>query len=309
MDRPFDVTPVLVPDLVSADQRSAFGTLAQAVEAWLNSLADVTRINYKYRVDDWFRWLAANYGVDPLAARRTHLERYSKELQARGLMDSSVCAHMYAVRSLYRHLHLEEILDNNPMVHARMPKVDDDIVRPYLTRFELGRMIEVSRRKPRDFALVSFLAFTGVRIGAAISTNIETLSEINGHHTITARTKNRKIITIPIVPRAYRALMLYIDDRTEGPVFITRSGARLDKTYAYRLVRAVAADAGIDKKIGNHALRRTFITGSLDAGVPLRDVQHSVNHAKPETTSKYDQHRQSLDTHAGYVFAAFVGER
>lgn len=53
-------------------------------------------------------------------------------------------------------------------------------------------------------------------------------------------------------------------------------------------------------------MRRSFITAALDAGVPLRDVQHSARHADPRVTSRYDQNRKSLDSHCGYVVAAFV---
>jgi len=37
---------------------------------------------------------------------------------------------------------------------------------------------------------------------------------------------------------------------------------------------------------------------SLDAGVPLRDVQEAASHADPRTTMRYDRARGSLDRHA-----------
>jgi integrase/recombinase XerD len=45
---------------------------------------------------------------------------------------------------------------------------------------------------------------------------------------------------------------------------------------------------------------------SLDAGVPLRDVQEAASHADPRTTMRYDRACGSLDRHATYVVAAYV---
>jgi hypothetical protein len=45
---------------------------------------------------------------------------------------------------------------------------------------------------------------------------------------------------------------------------------------------------------------------SLDAGVPLRDVQDAASHADPRTTMRYDRARGSLDRHATYIVAAYI---
>jgi len=45
---------------------------------------------------------------------------------------------------------------------------------------------------------------------------------------------------------------------------------------------------------------------SLDAGVPLRDVQEAASHADPRTTMRYDRARGSLDRHAAYIVAACI---
>ena len=45
---------------------------------------------------------------------------------------------------------------------------------------------------------------------------------------------------------------------------------------------------------------------SLDAGVPLRDVQEAASHADPRTTMRYDRARGSLDRHATCIVAAYV---
>src|SRR5579859_20569 len=48
------------------------------------------------------------------------------------------------------------------------------------------------------------------------------------------------------------------------------------------------------------------LTTSLDAGVPLRDVQEAASYADPRTTMRYDRARVSLDRHATYIVAAYI---
>ena len=115
-----------------------------------------------------------------------------------------------------------------------------------------------------------------------------------------------KVVTIPLAPRTARAIDLAVGERTEGPLFITADGRRLDRHGAARIVRRVTRRAGIAKDVSPHTLRHAFITAALDAGVPLRDVQEAASHADPRTTMRYDRARTSLDRHATYIVAAFI---
>ena len=86
------------------------------------------------------------------------------------------------------------------------------------------------------------------------------------------------------------------------------AGGRLDQPGAFRLVRQLAATAGVDNaaKLSPHSLRHAAITAALDAGVSLRDVQDFAGHADPRTTRRYDRSRNSLDRHATYAVAAYL---
>jgi site-specific recombinase XerD len=107
-------------------------------------------------------------------------------------------------------------------------------------------------------------------------------------------------------PRVARAVDLAAGDRLSGPVLLSRSGRRLDRHGATRIVRRLATRAEITKHISPHSLRHSFITACLDPGVPLRDVQVAARHADPRTTTRHDRGRQNLDRHAAYVVTAFI---
>jgi site-specific recombinase XerD len=63
----------------------------------------------------------------------------------------------------------------------------------------------------------------------------------------------------------------------EGPIFLGSNHERLDRHAAGRIVRRIARNAGIAKRVGPHTLRHAFISAALDAGVPLRDVQEAAS--------------------------------
>jgi integrase/recombinase XerD len=129
---------------------------------------------------------------------------------------------------------------------------------------------------PPEHALISLLALTGLRVSEATGAGIEHLGLDRGHRTLTITRKGGKVVTIPLAPRTARAIDLAVGERTEGPVFLTADGRRLDRHGAGRIVRRIARRAGILKTVTPHTLRHAFITAALDAGVPLRDVQEAA---------------------------------
>ena len=60
------------------------------------------------------------------------------------------------------------------------------------------------------------------------------------------------------------------------------------------------------RRAGLLSMVGTLLSTSLDAGVPLRDVQEAASHADPRTTMRYDRARGSLDRHATYIVAVYV---
>jgi integrase/recombinase XerD len=112
---------------------------------------------------------------------------------------------------------------------------------------------------------------------------------------------------VPLAASTCEAIDELLAGRDSGPLFVTAAGKPMDRYAADDVVRRVARNAGITKKVSAHSLRHSFVTLALDAGVSLRDVQDSARHADPRTTRRYDRGRHSLDRHATYALAAYVG--
>ncbi len=92
---------------------------------------------------------------------------------------------------------------------------------------------------------MALLAFNGLRISEIVALDVTDLDYDQGHRILRLVRKGAKRAKAPLTPPVLRSLELYLGDRTAGAMFITRTGERLDRVSAYRIVRRLARRAGI----------------------------------------------------------------
>lgn len=266
-----------------------------------------TRASYETDLRLWFEWLT-HRGVPILEARRLHIETYDLEMERLGLKPSTRQRKLIAICGFYRYAEQEEIIDKSPGRYVRRPRVPNESTSAYLDRYELGRFLQAADTvSPRHHALVCLLALNGLRVSEAVDSEIEGLAFANGHRTLTIVRKGGKEADVPLAPRTFRAVLHAVADRSSGPILLDGHGEPMSRHTAARAVRRIAKEAGIDKPLGPHALRHTFVSLGLDAGIPLRDMQTAVGHANVSTTVRYDRRARNLDRHPAYIVAAYAG--
>ena len=275
-----------------------------------------TRRGYARDLRAFFTW-CAQHELAPLAARRAHLDAYTRHLEqprpgtGRPAAPSSIARALSALSGLYRYALDEQLIDRSPVAAVRRPKVADDSQATGLTRPELRALLTAAAADgPRAHALLTLLALNGLRIDEALSRDVEHLDTERGHRVLRIRRKGGARATAVLSAPTVHALQTYLADRDSGPIFITRTGRRLDEPAAWRLVRRLARRAGLPAadRLNPHSLRHSFVTAALDAGVSLRDVQDAAGHADPRTTRRYDRARHNLDRHATYAVTAFLAD-
>jgi len=293
-------TAIVVSDPMFSDaERIALG-------GYLAGYSGLTREAYALDLRQFAAW-CEEHKIHLFEARRADIECFGRDLEERGRARATVARRLCTIAGFYRYAVEEELLEHSPAVHVRRPRLDYESHVTGLDRNELGALlVAAGLGAVVEHALISLLALNGLRVSEATSADIEALGLEHGHRTLTIVRKGGKIVTIPLMPRTARAVDLAVGERSEGPIFLSFDGNRLDRHGAGRIVRRVARRAGITKLVSPHTLRHAFITAALDAGVPLRDVQEAASHAHPRTTMRYDRARVSLDRHATYIVAAFV---
>jgi integrase/recombinase XerD len=194
--------------------------------------------------------------------------------------------------------------------------VADDSQTTGLDRDQLRALLAAAQQRAaagagqsaRDLALVTLLAYNGLRIGEALAADVTDLGIERGHRTLRITRKGGRRATVVLAPVTARALDDYLDGRESGPLFVTAGDRCLDEPAAFRMVRRLAKAAGLEcaGRLSPHSLRHAFVTLALDAGVSLRDVQNAAGHADPRTTRRYDRARHNLDRAATHAVAAYL---
>jgi integrase len=243
-----------------------------------------------------------------LASARVHIETYARDLEdGHRLAPATVARRVATICGFYRRCAADGVIDRNPGQFVRRPHVPTESRTLGLTYLEFVSFLHAAAGLGPDAdALANLLGMLGLRVSEACGVDISDLGEERGHRVVRLVGKGGKPATIPLPVPVARALDAARADRERGPLLRSRTGQRLDRHAAARLVTKTCRAAGISKGISPHSLRHTYVTQLLDAGASLRDVQIGARHADPRITMRYDRARLQLDRHVNYVLAARV---
>ncbi len=158
----------------------------------------------------------------------------------------------------------------------------------YLTEEEVRRLLHAAEGEPRDFAILSFLAYSGLRVSELCDLKIEDVdfSERIVHVRSGKGDKDRIVV---VSPRAMDALENYLSSRTDSMeyLFSSRKSEHITRVQVFRIVRKYATLAGIHKDVTPHVLRHTLATTLLRRGVDIRYIQQFLGHSSVATTQIY----------------------
>nr|WP_231956675.1 MULTISPECIES: tyrosine-type recombinase/integrase [unclassified Actinoplanes] len=284
-------------------------------DAWLENrrLSDHTRDAYRRDVTTWLTWCTEHH-LDPLQATFLDVNAYARGLEARPMAAATVARKLSGLSSWYAFLVKLRVVTGNPVADADRPYVDRDHSATIgLTPDEVDNLLAAADRQDgpaavRHRAVLTLLADLGLRVGELVSLDLTDLGWERGHRTVRFTGKGGRPRRRVLTPSAAAALDTYLRVRgtQPGPLFATTTGARLDRHAVFRLVRRLAAEAGIAgaDKLSPHSLRHAFATTARAEGVPLEDVQDAMGHADPRTTRRYDRDRHNLDRDPAYTIAA-----
>ena len=295
---------------VPSDRPAPFtDQLRLAVAAYLARYKGSSREHTESDLRCYLTWCAER-GLDPLAARRPHLELYIRWMQEiRRFKPSTISRRFSVTAGFYRTCVIDGLAEHSPAEHVRRPAVPAESPTLGFTHLQFEALVTAARESshPCDFALVAMLGLLGLRIFEATGAGIADLGEEHGHRVLRVCGKGTKVVLVPLPPAVGRAIDTAIGARTSGPILLNSRGTRMDRHAATRRLRRLSEAAGVRiTRPHPHMLRHTFVTTMLDAGVDLRDVQIAARHADRRTTMRYDRARKNLDRHPNYILAAYM---
>ena len=237
-------------------------------------------------------------GVDRLAMRG-----FLAHLARRGLGKRSMARTLSAVRSFYRWMHRNEVVESNPARAVGAPKLDRHLP-AYLDRAQIDLLFQAAEARAmegrfvdvRNLAILELFYSTGMRLSELQGLRRSDVDLVSQQ--VKVRGKGRKERVVPLGDHASLALRNYESKRDDlirgiGPkadrtaFFLGRTGKRIAVRAVQKAVNAFLKQIDEDAGLSVHSLRHTFATHLLDAGADLRAVQELLGHASISTTQIY----------------------
>jgi len=201
---------------------------------------------------------------------------------------------------LFAFLHAEGKLEQNPALRLERPRVPEQLPGDVLSPAEVERLLDATDRETprglRDRAIVELLYAAGPRNEELLSLDLADLD----HHerlVVVRHGKGDKGRLLPVTRSAWKELRAYLEHGRPGlvsshadsarAVFLGQHGKRLGKSGLRLLLVALREQAGLQKNLTPHTLRRSFATALLKAGVDLRTIQVLLGHSNLNTTARY----------------------
>jgi len=225
---------------------------------------------------------------------------FLSELFEKGLSKTSVARSLAAVRSLYRWLAQEGVVDQNPAKLVATPKLPKKLPRvPTIEEMNSvldGQMPEAASFPERDRLMLELLYGCGIRNSELIGINLDDVRL--SAEAILIRGKGKKERYVPFGGSAKAALVAYLPARqtvlgearkNSTALLINQRGGRLTTRSVGRIIKKIAVAKGLSPDVHPHTLRHAFGTHMLEEGADLRAIQELLGHERLATTQRYTQ--------------------
>jgi integrase/recombinase XerD len=252
----------------------------QLVGMWLHGRSEHTVRAYR-RATDAFR---AFVGGKPLrTVTLGDLQGFADSLTGAA---SSRGQSVAAVKSLLSFAAKLGAVPFNVGAALRKPKGREGLADRILGESDVARMLALS--SGRDHALVRVAYAGGFRVSELVGMRWADVADArDGGAFLTVLGKGGKTRTVRVSSATAKVLReLRADAPASAFVFAGRS-AGLDPSQAWRIVRAAAARAGIDKPVSPHFMRHAHASHALDRGAKVTTVRDTLGHSSIAVTDRY----------------------
>lgn len=227
---------------------------------------------------------------------RSHLAH----LYEQGLSKPSVARALASLRSLYKWLAREGVVQQNPAKLVSTPKLPKKLPRvPTIEQMNGlldSDMSAVTSSPSRDRVILELLYGCGIRNSELVGIDLDHIRWSD--EVILVRGKGKKERYVPMGDSAAEAIREFLPRRdgvlirskkTSTALLINHRGSRLRTRSVGRIVKALAISKGLPSDVHPHTLRHAFGTHLLEEGADLRAIQDLLGHERLSTTQRYTQ--------------------
>lgn len=225
------------------------------------------------------------------------LRLYVNWLNKKGYGKKTMVRKIATLKSFYRYLEREDLIQGNPMVFIASPKMDASLPK-FLYEYQVEALMGAPDTQTpvglRDLAILEILYGSGLRVSELVGLRPGDIDLSYG--TIQVLGKGNKERIVPIGSYGIRAIKEYLASglgfflKAGGSgewLFYGVRGGRLDPRTLRLVLDRYVEEISKTLHISPHTLRHSFATHLLEHGSDLRVVQGFLGHETLSTTQIY----------------------
>lgn len=209
---------------------------------------------------------------------------------------NTIARHISSIRSFYKYLSFNKIINNNPFNMAHLPK-KDKMLPKFLYYNELMEMFDSINLDnfygKRNRCILEVLYATGVRVSELVNIKLSDIDFDNGTIKVTGKGNKERIVYFLDYPKKYmldyikngRNVML--NNKPCEYLFINKLGNKLTTRGVELIIKDIISKTSIKSNVTPHTIRHTFATHLLNEGCDIMSVKELLGHESLKATQVY----------------------
>jgi integrase/recombinase XerD len=217
-------------------------------------------------------------------------------LQNRGVGKSTKSRIISTLRTFYKYLVKQKVIENNPAASVNLPKLDKKLPN-HLSNDEINNLITAIDTNTiygkRDRAMVELMYSCGLRVSELVNLEFQQLKIDDEFIVIHGKGEKDRVLPMNDIATSYlkdyqqNARDLLLKQGKSDSYFLSRFGKKMTRQNFFLIIKNYGLLAGIEKNISPHSLRHAFATHLVQNGADLRSVQLMLGHSDISTTQIY----------------------
>lgn len=227
---------------------------------------------------------------------KDNIRSYLKYLDNQKLKNTSMSKNLSSLRTFYKFLVIEGIVENNQFLLISNPKKEKKLP-DFLNEIEIEDLLNIydlnSYDGIRNRLILELLYATGVRVSELVNIKLKDINYSDKSILIMGKGKKERIvlfgdITANLLEKYLKESRgFYLDGKTSDYLILNKYGKGISVRSIQKLINSCTNKLALKHKVTPHTIRHTFATHLLNHGADIKSVQELLGHESLSTTQIY----------------------
>jgi integrase/recombinase XerC len=224
-----------------------------------------------------------------------NVKKYLVHLYDKKYSKSTVSRKLSSLRSFYKYLYINNIINKNPFLFVSIPKKEKKL--PKFVNYEdLSVIFSIPNINNdyglRDRLILELLYGTGIRVSELCNIKVSDIELSNKTIRVLGKGNKERIVCYgeycdEILIKYLKIRDILLKDKKHDYLLLNKIGGKLSVRSVQLLIDKIIRLASIKKNITPHTLRHTFATHLLNEGCDILTVKELLGHSSLDTTQIY----------------------